>query len=55
MPVDAVISRRDEDREAGLSLCERAGAVPTTMEAIVFDWLGRAGTDEFRAISKLLR
>ena len=26
VPVDAVISRRDEDREAGLSLCERAGA-----------------------------
>ena len=55
VPVDAVISRRDEDRAAGLSLCERAGGVLTTMEAIVFDWLGRAGTDEFRAISKLLR
>jgi len=37
------------------ALCERAGAIPTTTETIVFDWLGRAGTDAFRAISKLVR
>ena len=52
---DAVASRRDEDRAAGIALCERAGAIPTTVETIVFDWLGRAGTDEVRAVSKLLR
>jgi len=55
LPVDAVISRHDVDRDVGISLCERAGAVRTTTEAIVFDWLGRAGTDAFRAISKLVR
>jgi nicotinamidase-related amidase len=53
--VDAVVSRRDEDRSTGISLCERAGGVPTTVETVVFDWLERAGTDEFRALSKLLR
>ncbi|HKQ69172.1 MAG TPA: isochorismatase family protein [Polyangiaceae bacterium] len=52
---DAVVSRRDEDRAAGLALCERAGAVVTTAETVVFDWLRRAGTDEFRALSKLVR
>jgi nicotinamidase-related amidase len=55
VPVDAVASRRDEDRAVGLVLCERAGAITTSVETIVFDWLGRAGTDVFRAISKLLR
>jgi hypothetical protein len=39
----------------GLALCERAGAIATSVETIVFDWLGRAGTDTFRSISKLLR
>jgi nicotinamidase-related amidase len=55
VPVDAVASRRDEDRAIGLALCEREGAIPTSVETIVFDWLGRAGTDEFRAVSKLLK
>jgi nicotinamidase-related amidase len=52
---DAVASRREENRVIGLGLCERAGAVVTSAEAVVFDWLGRAGTDEFRALSKLVR
>jgi nicotinamidase-related amidase len=55
VPIDAVVSRHDDDRTVGIALCERAGAVPTTTETIVFDWLGRAGTDAFRAISKLVR
>jgi nicotinamidase-related amidase len=55
VPVDAVASRRDEDRAVGLALCERAGAITTSVETVVFDWLGRAGTDTFRSISKLLR
>ena len=55
VPTDAVLSRHDEDRTAGLALCDRAGAVITTTETIVFDWLARAGTDTFRAISPLLR
>jgi nicotinamidase-related amidase len=52
---DAVASRREENRTLGLALCERAGAIAMPTEAVVFDWLGRAGTDEFRAISKLVR
>src|SRR4051812_40926930 len=55
VPLDAVVSRRDDHRETGLALCERAGAIRTTTETIVFDWLERAGTDSFRALSKLIR
>ncbi|HZU82096.1 MAG TPA: isochorismatase family protein [Polyangiaceae bacterium] len=52
---DAVASRREESRALGLSMCERAGALVMPAEAVVFDWLERAGTDEFRAISRLVR
>lgn len=55
VPVDAVVSRHEDDRTIGIELCERAGAVPTTVETVVFDWLERAGSDAFRAISKLVR
>jgi nicotinamidase-related amidase len=52
---DAVTSRKEENRLAGLALCERAGAIPTVTEAVAFDWVGRAGSDAFKAISKLVR
>lgn len=55
VPIDGVASRRDDHRRAGLGLCERAGATLTTSETLAFDWLGRAGTDAFRAISKAVR
>jgi len=55
VPMDGVASRREDHRETGLSLCARAGAFRTTTESIVFDWLKQAGTDEFRAISKLVK
>jgi nicotinamidase-related amidase len=52
---DAVASRTAENREIGLSLMREAGAIITSAEACVFDLLGRAGTDEFRALSKALK
>jgi nicotinamidase-related amidase len=52
---DAVASRREENRALGLGLAERAGAHIAPAETVVFDWLQRAGTEEFRALSKLLR
>jgi nicotinamidase-related amidase len=52
---DAVASRTEANRMAGLSLCERAGAVTTVTEAVLFDWLRRAGTDAFKQISKRIR
>lgn len=52
---DAVASRREENRLAGLALAEHAGAVPTVTEAVAFDLVERAGTDAFKAVSKLVR
>lgn len=53
--IDGVASRRDDHRQVGLGLCETAGAVRTTAESVVFDWLGKASGDEFKQISKLVR
>jgi nicotinamidase-related amidase len=52
---DGVASRRDDHRAVGLDLCCGAGATITTMETVVFDWLGRAGTDAFKKLSKMIR
>jgi nicotinamidase-related amidase len=55
LPIDGVASRRDDHRDAGVDLCVAAGAVRTTTESIAFDWLRVAGSDEFKALSKLIR
>jgi nicotinamidase-related amidase len=52
---DAVCSRERLDWEAGLSVMEGAGAEITSAETIVFSLLGKAGTPEFKAFSKLLK
>jgi nicotinamidase-related amidase len=55
VPLDGVASRRHDHRTAGIELCRAAGATVTTMETVVFDWLGRAGTDAFKHLSKRIR
>jgi nicotinamidase-related amidase len=55
VPVDAVASRNKQNWRVGLDLCERAGAVVTSTETVVFDLLKRAGGDDFRALSKLIK
>jgi len=52
---DAVLSRHEADLEVGLGLCADAGAVMTSVEAALFDALGRAGTPEFKAISTAVK
>jgi nicotinamidase-related amidase len=54
VPADAVGSRHTIDYERGLERMERAGAVVTTVEAALFELLGRAGTPEFKAVQKLI-
>jgi nicotinamidase-related amidase len=51
---DAVGSRTEENRRVGLHKMERAGATLTSVETALFELLGRAGTDEFKAIQKLI-
>jgi len=55
VPLDAVDSRTDENWRVGLKLMERAGAVITSTEAVVYQLLKKAGTKEFKKILKLIR
>jgi nicotinamidase-related amidase len=51
---DAVGSRTQENREVGLEKMERAGAVVSSVETALFELVGRAGTDEFKTVQKLI-
>jgi nicotinamidase-related amidase len=51
---DAVGSRFEQNREVGLEKMERAGAVVTSVETALFELVGRAGTDEFKRVQKLI-
>ena len=52
---DAVCSRARPNWKIGLELAARAGAIVTSTEVAVFDLLERAGTDDFKALSKLIK
>lgn len=52
---DAVISRHTLNWRRGLALCEEAGAQVSTVEAVLFEILGSADADGFKAISRLIR
>lgn len=52
---DAVGSRRPERRELGLARMRHAGCAIVDTEMVLFEWLGAAGTDEFRSLVALIR
>jgi nicotinamidase-related amidase len=54
VPVDAVGSRFAQSREIGIEKARRAGAVITNVETALFELVGRAGTDEFKAIQRVV-
>jgi len=53
--MDAVISRKALDRQVGLELARAAGATLSSVEAVLFDLLGVAGTPEFKKISAAVK
>jgi nicotinamidase-related amidase len=53
--VDAVGSRAPESKEIALRRLQDAGIRLATTEMILFEWLRRAGTPEFKTISRLIR
>lgn len=53
--VDATGSRKEIDYETALRRMEREGITLTTVEIFLFQLLKKAGTPEFKAISKLIK
>jgi len=52
---DAVCSRSDLNWQIGLDFMEKAGAVVTCAETVLFQLLGKSGTPEFKEISKIIK
>jgi len=52
--VDAVGSRHKADRKVALRRLAAAGCIETTVEAVLLELCGEAGTPEFNAIQKLI-
>ena len=55
VPHDAVSSRRPADKAWALDRMAAAGVIVTTTESALFELLERCGTDEFRAVSRMIR
>jgi nicotinamidase-related amidase len=51
---DAVGSRSDANRDLGLAKAERAGAWLTSVETALFELLGSAGSERFKAVQRLV-
>ena len=52
---DACGSRAEANHQAGLARMAAAGASIVTTEMVVFEWLERAGTPEFKELSALVK
>jgi nicotinamidase-related amidase len=52
---DATSSRRPIDAHTALQRLSQNGLTITTAESVVFEWLRRAGTDEFKALQSKLK
>jgi nicotinamidase-related amidase len=55
VPVDAICSRRDLDRDVAVERMRDCGAVITTVESAVFELLRAAGTEQFKACLPLFK
>ncbi len=53
--VDAVQARDPLDHVVAMRRLELAGAIPTTVETVVFEWLGSANHPQFKTISKMIQ
>jgi nicotinamidase-related amidase len=52
---DAICSRAEDNFLTGIGIMRDAGAVITSTETVLFQLLGRAGTEEFRMISRRIK
>jgi nicotinamidase-related amidase len=55
IPQDAVDSRTDENWRVGLKLMDKAGALITSTETIIYQLLKEAGTKEFKKMLKIIK
>jgi nicotinamidase-related amidase len=52
---DAVVSRNPANKANAIARMRGAGCIITNTESVVFEWLGAAEGEVFKAVSKLIR
>jgi nicotinamidase-related amidase len=52
---DCVSSRRENDKKYAIMRMRKEGAIVSTYESVLFELLRYSGTDDFRAISRLVK
>ncbi|TWU20231.1 Vibriobactin-specific isochorismatase [Novipirellula galeiformis] len=52
---EAVASRHGRDHEIAMQRMQAAGATITTVESVLFEWLGTSEHPQFKAISQLVK
>lgn len=55
IPADAVCSRTKHNWQVGLDIMRQAGAVIGSTETFIFQMLGKAGTESFKKLARLLK
>jgi len=55
VPADAVSSRKPGNKEIGLARLREMGAVVASTEMIIYEWLRKAGSPEFKALLPVLK
>ena len=52
---DAIASRNQNHKKLAIAALSAAGAIITCTESVIFQWLEKAGTDQFRALLQLIK
>ena len=52
---DAISSRTPASRDIALQRLRENGVEVATTEMVLFEWLGQAGTPEFKELSRLIK
>ncbi|TMO44003.1 MULTISPECIES: isochorismatase family protein [unclassified Pseudoalteromonas] len=52
---DAIASRNQNHKKLAIKQLSAAGAIITCTESVIFQWLEKAGTDQFRALLQLIK
>jgi nicotinamidase-related amidase len=55
VPQDATGSRDPNNRDLAMARMEKAGAIPTSTEMLLFEMAMQAGTESFKQIQKLIK
>ncbi|MBU0615289.1 MAG: hydrolase [Nanoarchaeota archaeon] len=52
---DAISSRKESDKKIAISRLKQEGAKVVSTEMVIFELLGKAGTEEFKKIQKIIK